>query len=84
MIMTTLIKEDTSLGLAYSFRGLVGLTMAGSMAACRQAWYPEEARVLHLDLRQQDTVYHSGSNLSIGDLKALTHSDTLSPKGHTS
>jgi hypothetical protein len=33
MIMTTLIKENRYLGLAYSFRGLVHTVMAGSMTA---------------------------------------------------
>jgi hypothetical protein len=34
--MATFIKENISLGLAYSFRGLVHFIMEENMAACRQ------------------------------------------------
>ena len=38
LTLTTLIREDISLGLAYSFRGIVHYLMAGSMVAHRQTW----------------------------------------------
>lgn len=73
--MTT--ATHISLGLAYSLRDLVYYCHGGKTAACRQTVL-DKARI------------YTGWSLSIEDLKAHLHSDTLPParphlhqQGHT-
>jgi hypothetical protein len=49
MIKATLIKENISLGLAYSFRGLVHYDQGGKIGGIQSDLVLEELRVLHLD-----------------------------------
>ena len=80
MTMATLIKESISLGLAYSFRGLVhyhhGKKYGGMQA---DMVLEKELRALHLDLRAAEGDYDGRSSWSILDIKAHLHSDTLPP-----
>jgi hypothetical protein len=58
--MATHINKNISLGLAYSFRGLVHYRH-GSMQA--DMVLEKELRVLHLDLQEQkETMSHTGHN----------------------
>jgi hypothetical protein len=66
--------------LAYNFRGLVyyhhGRKHSGVQAAIMME---KELKVLHLDLQTGwRRLFYTGHSLSIGDLKAHPHSDTLS------
>jgi hypothetical protein len=90
MTKATLIREDISVGLAYSFRDSVH-DHHGRKHSGRQAdtVLEKELRVLHLEwkaVRQrmssegsQETLFHTGWSLSIGDLKDHPYSDTLLP-----
>ena len=66
--MATHINKNISLGLAYSFRGLVHYRH-GSMQA--DMVLEKELRVPHVDLQAaNETVCHTSHSLSRGDLKA--------------
>jgi hypothetical protein len=54
MTEATLVKNNISLGLAYSFRGLVHYRHLGKQGSLQADMVVEELRVLHLDL-------HTGS-----------------------
>jgi hypothetical protein len=70
--MSALTKENISLGLAYSIRGLdhYYVSMQADMVL-------EEWRVLHLDPQaaRRDCVCHTGYTLYIGSVKAYFHND---------
>jgi hypothetical protein len=56
----------------------------GKKHGCIQAdmMLEKELRVLHLEGSRRLTVSHTGWSLSIGDLKAHSHSDTLLLRPH--
>jgi hypothetical protein len=50
MTRETLIKENTYLGLAYSFRGFV----LYHLATCRQTWYWQSLEFYNLDPQAEE------------------------------
>jgi hypothetical protein len=54
--------------------------MVKDMVICRQIWYWERGWKFHiLILRQQGPIYHIACNLTIWDLRAHPHSNTVPP-----
>jgi len=85
MTKVTLIKENISLGLAYSFRYLVHYLGGkhGSVQAEADRVL-EELRVLHLDPKAAaGNFLPQWAELNPRSLKAHLHSDLLPPTGHT-
>jgi hypothetical protein len=81
MTKETLIKENTLLGLAYSFRGLIHYHHGGTQGSFQADMLLGEPRVLHLDPKaiRKRLAFHTGCSLSLGDLKAHLHNDALLP-----
>ena len=78
MIVITLIKKkNIYLGLAYSFRGSVRYHHGGKQGNMHSDTVLEKLRVLHLDLQAAEGDWVTRCSLSIGNLKARSHSDTL-------
>jgi hypothetical protein len=70
--MTTLIKENISLWLAYSFKGLVYYCHGGKHTDMQADMVLEKKlRLLHLDPQATE-----GHSLNTGDLKAHPHPPT--------
>jgi hypothetical protein len=80
MTKATLIKENISLGLAYSFRCSVHYHH-GEKHSCVQAdLVLKEPRALHLDPKAARRLSFSlGGSWAFRNLKACLHSDTLPP-----
>ena len=77
MTTATIIKENT-----YSFRDLVRYPHCGHGSVHVDLVLEKEMRVLHLYPQTTEEVgVHTGYRLSIGDLKDLPDSDTLSSTG---
>ena len=79
MTKATLTKENISLKLACSFRGLVYYHHGGKYSSMQvEMVVKKELRVLHLDCwKEKGTVFHTGQGLSIGDLKAHPNIATI-------
>jgi hypothetical protein len=86
------MKENIYSGPAYSFRGLVCYHHGREYGSLEADMMLEELRVLHLHRKavRRRLLLHTRRSLSIGDLKAHPHSDTLPPtkpylpqQGHT-
>jgi hypothetical protein len=73
------------LGLAYSFRGLVHGYHDGKHGSIQAEMVLKKLLEFYILIHRQQkaTVCHTGWSLSIGDLKARPHSDTLFSTGHT-
>ena len=75
MTTATLIKENISFELVYSFRGPLLLWRKHERVQAGMV-LEEELRVLHLDPQVEGNCV---PHFSIGDLKARPHSDILPP-----
>ena len=81
MIIATLIKENSELGLAYSFRDLDHYYHGGKHSRVQaDVGLKKKLRVLHPDQpASEGTLCHIWCNVSIGDFKACPYSDTFPP-----
>ena len=80
MTRATLIKKNNVyLGLAYSFRDLVHYHQGWKHGSMQADMVLEEPRVVDIDSRVVRIDCDIGHSLSIGDLSAYLHSDTLLP-----
>ena len=58
------------------------ISVTRSLAMCRQPWCGRSFKKFYILICRQnrrEAVYHTGCNLSVGDIKACPHSDTLPP-----